>query len=217
MFLSMKKIIFSLFLLAIGIAALAQILIKNTDELKHIQYIREEEKLARDVYEALYAKWGVNPFGNIRLSEQTHMDKMKWLIDKYNLADPIKLTKDEKGKFENQQLQELYYSLIKDGNKSLVDALKVGATIEELDIKDIQDAMKQTHDSAILQVYENLVWASENHLNAFVSQLNRKGVTYTPTILSKSQFDNIIKNDHRGGKHGGEGRGNGGNCNEQCH
>ncbi|MBL0136336.1 MAG: DUF2202 domain-containing protein [Chitinophagaceae bacterium] len=69
----------------------------SAKESDAILYMREEEKLARDVYEFLYAKYNVNPFGNIRFSEQTHMDRMKTLISNYNLVDPVEKNGDQPG------------------------------------------------------------------------------------------------------------------------
>ena len=37
-----------------------------------LSYMREEEKLARDVYLALYEKWGIRTFLNIAKAEQQH-------------------------------------------------------------------------------------------------------------------------------------------------
>jgi hypothetical protein len=74
--------------------------------------MREEEKLARDVNEFLNAKWNSNPFGNIRLSEQTHMDRMKTLITTYKLKDPVDSNKDKPGVFTNVLLREYYTQLV---------------------------------------------------------------------------------------------------------
>jgi hypothetical protein len=37
-------------------------------------FMLEEEKLARDTYEFLDNTWSINPFANIKNSEQTHMN-----------------------------------------------------------------------------------------------------------------------------------------------
>ena len=106
-------------------------------EKEGILYMREEEKLARDVYIALGEKWSLRNFSNIASSEQTHMNAVKTLIDKYGLDDPIE-GKNE-GEFTNGELQDLYDNLIEQGMKSPEEALKVGAAIEEIDIIDLQN------------------------------------------------------------------------------
>ncbi|BAL80313.1 DUF2202 domain-containing protein [Caldisericum exile] len=113
----------------------------TTSDLANIEkdgllYMVEEEKLARDVYGYLYNLWGLTTFKNIQSAEQTHMDEVLSLIDKYGLTAPSTL--DEPGVFTDPHLQELYKTLTEQGSKSLVDALKVGALIEETDIIDLK-------------------------------------------------------------------------------
>lgn len=104
----------------------------NSAELTSLSVMREEEKLARDVYITLYNKWGVNIFTNISHSEQTHMDAILMLLSKYSLTDPV--GNNAVGVFNNVTLQNLYNQLVAQGNTSVLDAYKVGATIEDLDI-----------------------------------------------------------------------------------
>ncbi len=168
-------------------------------EKQGIEYMREEEKLARDVYEYLYGVWGQQTFANIEKAEITHMNAVKALIEKYGLKDPA--ADEPAGKFSDSHLQELYDQLTTMGSKSLVDALKVGALIEETDIEDLEKYMANTDNDDIKLVYENLLKGSENHLRAFVRVLEIQGVNYQPQILSQSQFDAIISgtNEHGGG------------------
>ena len=48
-------------------------------------YMYEEEKLARDVYNALYDKWKLPVFRNIASSEETHMESIALLLDRYGI------------------------------------------------------------------------------------------------------------------------------------
>jgi hypothetical protein len=137
-------------------------------EKDHLLYMREEEKLARDVYVALYDKWGLTIFKNISRSEQTHMDAIKTLLDRYNLKDPAL----DPGTFTNQELQHMYDYLIDLGNTSAIEALNVGVLIEETDIQDLKDALAESVHKDITRVYQNLMAGSENHLAAFQSVLS---------------------------------------------
>jgi hypothetical protein len=129
----------------------------SADEEAGLIFMREEEKLARDVYAALHARWGLNTFDNIAASEQSHMDALLMLLQRYALPDPAATT--AAGAFANPVLQGLYGALEAAGQTSLVAALQVGAQIEELDIRDLR-AVKATVDNADLTlVYENLKWA----------------------------------------------------------
>jgi hypothetical protein len=71
-------------------------------EIESLLYVREEEKLARDTYLTLYEVWGMEIFQTIADSEQSHMDAIKVLLDKYNLEDPAL---PEIGVFQDDFLQ----------------------------------------------------------------------------------------------------------------
>jgi len=168
----------------------------SQDEIDGLLWMVEEEKLARDVYLTLYQEWGIQVFSNIAQSEQRHMDAVLGLIEKYNLTAPDTL--DQVGVFQNPDLQALYNQLVEMGSKSEVDALKVGALIEETDIKDLEDWLAKTDNEDIKAVYTNLMAGSDNHLRAFVGQLKTLGVDYTAQVLPQDQVDEILSstNDH---------------------
>ena len=150
--------------------------------------MREEEKLAHDVYVALYDKWQVKTFSNISSAEQTHSDAVKTLLDRYTLSDPA--AGNAAGVFTNPDLQSLYTTLVAQGSTSLVDALTVGAVIEDLDIADLQTLATASPD--IKLVYDNLEKGSRNHMRAFAKQLTKNGATYTPTHITQAAYDAII-------------------------
>ncbi len=159
-------------------------------EVTDLVFMREEEKLARDVYLTLYNTWGLQVFNNIASSEQMHTDSIKGLLDAYGIADPV--VNDAVGVFTNPELQALYNQLVATGSTSLVDALKVGAAIEEIDIADLYEAMAETAQPNILQVYSSLLAGSENHLRSFVSTLSAQGVGYAAQYLSDETYNAII-------------------------
>lgn len=134
--------------------------------------MREEEKLAHDVYVTLYEQWGLPVFQNIANSETAHTEAIKVLLDRYGIADPA--AGNGVGEFTNPDLQALYNQLVAQGSVSLTEALKVGVAIEELDIKDLQTQIAQTSSTDIQWVYNNLLRGSENHLRAFTSTLQRQ-------------------------------------------
>jgi hypothetical protein len=173
-------------------------------EAEGLAYMREEEKLARDVYLALYDQWGQPIFQNIAGSEQAHMDSILLLLEQAGLVDPAAGL--AAGEFNNPLFQSLYDDLVARGSLSLVDALAVGAGIEELDIVDLEERLTQTGNENIIQVYTNLLSGSENHLRAFVSNLERQsGQQYQPVYLDQDAYQAILA----GGA--GQGAGNGGN------
>lgn len=149
----------------------------STDEKIGLSYMREEEKLARDVYLTLYETWKLPLFSNIARSEQRHMDAIKVLLDKYSLQNPI--TDDTVGVFFNPELQTLYFQLVQAGFVSLVEAHWIGATIEDLDIFDLKKYLSTVDNTDIKVLYQNLMKGSRNHLRSFVFQLTINGASYT--------------------------------------
>lgn len=138
-------------------------------EIEGILFMREEEKLAHDVYEQLYADFGHKIFLNIMTSEQNHMDAMLRLITYYELDDSAT---GIPGQFNDEVLQVLYDDLMA-GVTDLVSALEAGVTIEETDITDISGLIEETDVKNIVQVYSHLLSGSENHLKAFNKVLDK--------------------------------------------
>lgn len=167
------------------------------NEIDALLFMREEEKLARDVYQTLFDKWNLAIFENIAKSEQRHMDAVKTLIFRYGLEDPMLA---EAGEFTNQDLQELYDSLVVQGSQSISDALLVGGAIEEIDILDLQDGLKETTNADIVRVFESLLKGSYSHLKAFANNYNRQtGETYQPQFMTQIVFDEIINQSNANG------------------
>jgi len=175
-------VLLSLFALSAGADEL------GTNEVASILSMTEEEKLAHDVYLALSDEWNSRVFANIARAEERHMDAMLALVDSYGLVDPVQ----EAGMFTNAELQELYDELVARGTRSIEEAYRVGALVEEVDIDDLISAMEETEAADVRLVYERLLAGSTNHLRAFVGQLERLGVTYEPVVLQGSEFDAIL-------------------------
>ncbi|MBN8581629.1 MAG: DUF2202 domain-containing protein [Anaerolineae bacterium] len=179
----------------------------NAEETAALLYMREEEKLARDVYNALSTVWGQPTFSNIASSEQQHMDQIKLLLDRYGLTDPAL----DPGKFTDPTLQALYNQLVAQGSVSLVDALKVGAAIEEIDILDLQARLALTDNADLQLVFNNLMNGSYSHLNAFAGVLTQQiGEVYLPQYLTAEAYQAIVTGGMGNGNQGANGKGNSG-------
>jgi len=158
-------------------------------EIEDLTYMREEEKLARDVYVLMHDLWTASIFDRIATSEQQHMDTMAKMVVKYNLPDPVL---PGYGTFTDLYLQSKYDELIALGDESYVDGLYVGATIEEIDMIDIQYAIDVTSHIDLTTAYQHLLEGSKNHLRAYVGALAGQGVEYTPQYISQELFDAIM-------------------------
>jgi len=169
------------------------------EEIEGLVFMREEEKLARDVYLKLYEIHEMQVFDNIATSEETHTETVLSLLVKYGIADPAL---PQEGKFSTPFLQDLYDDLVSQGSSSPVAALTVGATIEDLDINDLTNILVETQSKDLITVYENLKEGSENHMRAFVSALEALGQTYVPQFISTETFEAILADSNSSGKDG---------------
>lgn len=161
-------------------------------EQDSLAYMREEEKLAHDVYVQMDALWRgyTRVFGNIANSESAHTETVRQLLVRYSLPDPAAAL--AVGVFHDVKLQALYNQLIAAGSVSLIEGLKVGATIEEIDMIDINSALLGVDNQDITLVYLNLLKGSRNHLRSFVSNLANQGVTYVPQYMAVADYQAII-------------------------
>ncbi len=159
-------------------------------EADSLLFMREEEKLARDVYQRFFSLYADTTFYNIAQSEERHTSQVKTLLQSYGLPDPAATTAP--GVFVNTKLQALYDELIARGSVSLTEALYVGGLIEEKDIRDIQTALTAIDNPDIVTVYTNLIAGSENHLNSFVTRIEQIEGIYTPQVLSEEDFNAIV-------------------------
>ncbi len=155
-------------------------------------FMLEEEKLARDTYKFLNEYWGIVQFGNIMQSEQSHMDAVETLLVAYDIEYEIL----EDGVFENEDLQTWYDTFVQDGIVDELAALTVGATIEDLDIVDLEEQIQATSNMDIADVFSSLQCGSRNHLRSFVQSIENLGETYTPQFLSQAEYETILEGWH---------------------
>ena len=161
----------------------------STEDANALLFMLEEEKLARDTYAYLDDLYGINQFSNIKLSEQSHMNAVANLLDQYNIAYTIL----PYGEFENQEMQDFYDQFVEKGQIDAMNALEVGATIEDLDIVDLDEFIEATSNTSIISVFESLQCGSRNHLRSFVSVIENANETYDPQFLSIEAYNEIIE------------------------
>lgn len=169
----------------------------STLEASSLKFMREEEKLARDVYMSLYNVWGTPVFKNISDSEQTHTTIIAGLLAKYGIEDPVK--DDTMGVYNDPAFTELYNALVAYGSESFENALKVGSEIEELDIADLQEQLNVIKKRDITNAYNNLLKGSRNHLRSFYRLVLDAGFDYTPKHITQEEFDAIVTSDYETG------------------
>lgn len=161
-------------------------------EINGILSLRQEEKVAYDVYTYMFGKYESKVFKNIADNEKSHMDKMKELIDQFNLSDPLEGKVDQKGVFSDKKMQALYDEMVMAGNYGLLDALRAAARFEETDIIDLRKNLASASNEAVINVYLNLESGSQDHLRLLVKYIKEEGISYKPSYLSKEDYDQIM-------------------------
>lgn len=159
-------------------------------EVESLYYMREEEKLARNVSLALYDIWANDLFSNIAASEQTHTDAVKALIEKYQLIDPA--AGNPPGVFTNPKFKLIYDSYLALGSQSRLSAITVGVTIEELDIMDIARWLQDVQRTDIRDVYESLTCGSRNHLRSYYAEFLAQSGSYSVQFITQAEFEAIV-------------------------
>jgi hypothetical protein len=176
-------------------------------ELASLLKMKEEEKLARDVYSVLSQKWGSQVFTNIFKAEDNHLNAIVLLLTNYGSSET---SIGEAGIFADAAVQTLYNDLVAKASISVEEAYKTGALIEEMDIKDLDEALATTTNENVTLIFENLLKGSRNHLRAFNLQLTNLGVVYTPVYISQTDYSLIVTSPMEKGKqYKMQGKGNG--------
>lgn len=150
----------------------------SDEEIATLLWMREEEKLARDVYIAMT---GAHPaakvFSNIAAAEQKHFDAIGRKLALYGIPD---VALPDVGAFYDQDLQQMYFDFVAEGSVSYLDALFVGVAIEEADLVDLTVAIDGTDSRPLKRTYSHLLIGSQHHLDSFIRLLEKEGVDYEP-------------------------------------
>jgi hypothetical protein len=220
---TIRKILIAVTIATIGLSCpLAATAGRLTDgEVAHLIFMRSEEKLARDVYLTLADMYpGLPVFYNIAtLAEQTHTDVVRDTLLKFKKEDPEPNADDPSltGEFENPYFADYFlgkFELLIGNADTALNALYVGAFIEELDMKDINYCNQVVYDvfgfpapppvycgltvtdvRALENRLGNLLAGSENHLCAFISQIGPRidPECYEQQYLTQEEVLDIVE------------------------
>ncbi|MCB0579424.1 MAG: DUF2202 domain-containing protein [Phaeodactylibacter sp.] len=195
----MKRLLMAVLVLAWPAfqALQAQSNLSKADQ-KTLIFMAEEEKMARDFYQAMEAKWEAKVFNHIVGAEQRHLGRTEELAASLDVKLPKGMVDGEAGKYRNNDIQQLYDELAALGSQSLEGALRAGARLEEINIRDLKMALETTTDGTARGTYRSLLEASGNHLRAFNKNLAAQGITYSPVLLPQADFDAIVDSGGNG-------------------
>ncbi len=162
--------------------------VSDTD-IENLLFMRQEEKLAGDVYHALFEKWELAPFSNIEESELFHQSEVSGQLARLGVED--KADELAPGEFSIPKLQDLYHQLVERGTQSVEEAYRVGALIEEIDIDDLRK--RRCGVPEIDALYELLELGSYNHLRAFIINLAYMELPYKVQVLTPQEVVDILQ------------------------
>jgi len=187
----------------------------NFNEQTHLVFTCEEEKLARDVYRVLGRSFPeIGSFAEMEANKEHSKCAVLDLMRKYRVSVPR--VNDNVGVFSwgsyGRYFTEKYLVLTSQGTSSPLNALYVGAFMEELNILDIDQCPKvivdinngigeasacgrnHTDNPDVLRVYDSLVEESRRHLRLLVRDIEQIiGVgNYQAQVLPQDQVDAIL-------------------------
>ena len=137
----------------------------TTDQKTSLAGMADEEKLARDLYAVLATKYPNDvQFARITRAESMHLAAIRCLLARYGVTDPTAGL--AAGEFASATTQSLYDSLLASATTSAT-ALAAGIAVEKDDIAALTAAKAGVTAPDVLQVYTNLLTASQRHLTAF--------------------------------------------------
>ncbi len=168
----------------------------NKNLANTISYMGNEERLAYDVYNRLYSRWGIKQFINISTKfEYKHITAVQRLVQKYKISDDVNFTNIDMtpsgymntpieemkpGTYDISKIQNLYNDLVSKGLNSEIDALEVGCMVEVTDINDLNrylEIAKASNAVDVEEVFTFLRQGSYNHYRAFDRGLKNRGVS----------------------------------------
>lgn len=187
----------------------------NFNEQTHLVFTCEEEKLARDVYRVLGRSFPeIGSFAEMEANKEHNKCAVLDLMRKYRVSVPH--VNDNVGVFSwgsyGRYFTEKYLVLTSQGTSNPLNALYVGAFMEELNILDIDQCPKvivdinngiseasacgrnYTDNPDVLRVYDSLVEESRRHLRLLVRDIEQIiGVgNYQAQVLPQDQVDAIL-------------------------
>lgn len=183
----------------------------TADETEFLYAIREDEKIAHDVYAAFSALYpAAKTISKIMTAESSHISAAEAVLDYYEIEYP---PLSDTGIFEDADRQALYNDLITKGT-TLIKAYGTMALMEEETVYAYKSIQNQLTNSNLSLLLSQLIKASSNHLRATVRQVVKLGGSYSPAYLSDEEYQTIINMAFENGnfygirKHNGEGNTN---------
>ncbi len=154
-----------------------------------MEYLRENEKFARDFYLEMFDIWNDEIFSKMAEAEEVHMETVLCLLEKYEIKDPAAGLKI--GEFKNQEMAELFPRLIERGSKSLADAFAAGSMLEVWNLCDLMNCEKCLNSADLNAVVTEFKRSTRNHIRVMHANLKGYGKHLEPCSLDHDLFELI--------------------------
>jgi hypothetical protein len=133
--------------------------------------LAEEEKLNHDLYTAFTKAYGLPVFENLAAAEANHLQALRTLMDRYDIADPT--AGKAAGVFASATVQAGYDRLLAQGKAGQQAALRAARAVEQNAIASYGEAIDGLNAPAAERVYSNLRATETRHLAAINTWLAR--------------------------------------------
>jgi hypothetical protein len=149
----------------------------STGIKKSLAYMYDEERLAQEVYLAIYEKQPLQQLSKIASkAEGRHIEEVKRLAQHYGVPTPYQ----QAGRYATSHIQSLYNKLYAKGIRSKKDALEVGCIVEVVDVDDLNNYISEAerfNAKDVVQSYNFLRKGSYNHYWSFDRGLKQIGIS----------------------------------------
>lgn len=163
----------------------------TADQIEFLYAVREDEKIGRDFYAAMVAKFpNERILARLSQSEVNHIAAIEALLTYYEIQYPV-LT--DPGVFGDATRQARYDTLIA-GAVDSVTVFQVAAALEEENYVAYSLVATDTTNANLHMFVKHLVKCSANHFRALVHKITVKGGTYTPQYLTAEAYAELIQN-----------------------
>lgn len=126
--------------------------------------VAEEQQLAHDLYLAFADKYGASLFTCMSKDETWQLTDTDNVLKLYAVADPI--AGQPGGTFSSASTQQRYDTLLAQGAKSVDTAVAAARSVESTEVTHVKSAAADLTAPDVLQLYTNLLDASQSHLLA---------------------------------------------------
>ena len=129
-----------------------------------LQYLLQEEKLMRDVFENLFERYDINAFKKAADTADDHFKKLMKLLADHGVHIDIL---DTPGIYTSAIFEKLYTDAVEAGSKSLNEVLRVGRELESINILDLKHRDVYKAEKCVRDVLDSFIADADRRFKSF--------------------------------------------------